>query len=79
MPDDDLPMPQDETLYLLVKWNEHGVFVDTRGTSLPEAYTILSMAVEAVWDRLDDAFVIADDEDADLVADGLLAIEDDDD
>lgn len=74
----ELEMPDDPLFVVTVKWTEHGIFVDTRGVSLPEAYTILQKATDAVYERLDDAYVIADDEDADLFSEGLSALEDED-
>lgn len=66
-------LPESPMEMLVVRLCEAGIIVDTRGTTLLEAYALLQKAADAVYDRMEDGIVIADDEDADILESGMLA------
>lgn len=68
-------LPEDPMYVLTITWTEdRGVVADIRGVTLLEAYALLELASQAIMDRLEECYLIADDEDADD-----LTREDDDD
>lgn len=73
MDDTQGQLPESPMALLVVRLCEAGIIVDTRGMTLLEAYSLLQKAADAVYDRMEDGLVIADDEDADILESGILA------